>query len=185
MYGHAHAHARMDLCHVFVDISSLFGLNVYTCMCILYILQCLEWLEAEYAAFILGHCQFHENPEEAIALRNKYSKFLTKLAPTCQKVECVLDLMSQLRSDALPLSPSIDKLCHVVSDRVKTLKSILSQCSTVLDTFSQFCHLYKEVCASHACHVTWRASHSCHVTWRVPHVCHVTWSAGGWWFPEA
>ena len=78
-------------------------------------------------------------------LRNQYNRFLESLEPTCVKVDHVLVSMSDLRPQVPPLSPSIDKLCLVVSERVKTLKSILKQCSNVLDMFSQFCSLYKEV----------------------------------------
>jgi len=107
--------------------------------------QCLEWLEAQYESFILSHSDFHENPTEAVTLKNEYSQFLDKLEPTCQKVEHILDLMSQLRPQAPSLTSSIDQLCQVVSDRVKTLKGILGQCSNVLDTFSRFCEVYKKV----------------------------------------
>lgn len=108
--------------------------------------QYLEWLEKEHESFVLAHNYFHENPKEALTLKTDYSQFLDKLEPTCVKVERVLDEMTQLRPQAPPLSPSIDKLCQVVSERVKKLKAILRQCSNVLDTFVQFCHLYKEVC---------------------------------------
>lgn len=94
---------------------------------------------------MLSHSQFHENPEEALQLKTDYDKFLSKLEPTCAKVEHVLSLMNQLRSQAPPLSPSIDKLCQVVSERINTLKVILKQCSNVLETFAQFCDLYREV----------------------------------------
>lgn len=82
---------------------------------------------------------------QAVSLRNQYGRFLDSLEPTCVKIEQVLASMSDLRPQVPPLSPSIDKLCQVVSERVKTLKSILQQCSNVLDMFAQFCNLYKEV----------------------------------------
>lgn len=110
-------------------------------------LQYLEWLEREHENFIFAHSHFHENPEEALLLKTDYDKFLVKLEPTFGKVEHVLSLMNQLRSQAPPLTPSIDKLCQVVSERIKTLRVILKQCSNVLETFAQFCELYKEVSA--------------------------------------
>lgn len=109
------------------------------------ILQCLEWLECQYETFILAHSDFHESPAEALALKNQYSQFLDKLEPTCVRVDDVLSQMSELRPQAPSLSSSIDQLCQVVSDRVKTLKGILHQCSDVLNTFAQFCALYKDV----------------------------------------
>lgn len=105
----------------------------------------MEWLECQYETFILAHSDFHESPVKALALKDEYSKFINKLEPTCAKVDHVLSLMSQLRPQAPTLSSSIDQLCQVVSDRVKTLKGILGQCSDVLSTFAQFCDLYKGV----------------------------------------
>lgn len=114
-------------------------------MCILSLLQCLEWLEAEYESFISSHSTFHDNPEQALELRDKYIRFLEKLKPNCLKIEDVVRQMKELRPQALSLAPSIDKLCQVVSERIKTLMEILGQCSNLLDTYAQFCHLFKEV----------------------------------------
>ena len=105
----------------------------------------MEWLEKEYEVFIAAHNQFHENQEEALRLKQDYDKFLSKLQPTFTKVGHVVNLMSQLRSQAPPLATSIDKLCQVVSERIKTLNVILKQCSNVLESFAQFCNLYREV----------------------------------------
>ena len=119
-------------------------LHLFIVLCCV-VLQCLEWLEAQYESFVLAHSDFHENADEAIALKNQYIEFLEQLKPTCEKVKRVLDQMSQLRPQAPSLSSSIDQLCQVVSDRIKTLKGILGQCSSVLDTFAQFCSTYREV----------------------------------------
>ena len=93
----------------------------------------------------MSHSNFHDTAEKATALKAEYEEFLEKVEPTCRKVERVIDLLTQLSPKAPTLSSTIDQLCQVVSDRVKKIKDILTQCSTILDMFAKFCILYKEV----------------------------------------
>ena len=109
--------------------------------------QYLGWLESEYEAFIMSHSDFHDTPEKASALRAEYEEFQKKVEPTCRKVDRVIDLLTQLSPKAPSLASTIDQLCQAVSDRVKKIKDILIQCFNVLDLFTKFCMLYKEVCS--------------------------------------
>jgi len=107
--------------------------------------QYLGWLESEYESFIMAHSDFHDTSEKACALRAEYQEFQKRVEPTCRKVDRVIDLLTQLSPKVPSLASTIDQLCQAVSDRVKKIKDILSQCFNVLDMFAKFCGLYKEV----------------------------------------
>ena len=105
----------------------------------------MGWLEAEYESFITTHLDFHDTSEDALVLVAEYEEFLEKLGPTCRKVERVIDLLTQLSPKAPLLSSAIHHLCQVVSSRIKKIKEIVFQCSSILQMFVKFCNLFKDV----------------------------------------